>query len=145
MLWATHKRHKQTEADLREEHQQQQEAFDQQREAFSQQLTEAQAALKEKTFEDLLKEVKTLYDKADPSREGILEAFNKAYPDVYEKLKFTYPDLSEQERDLLVLNFLKFRIKEEAEILELSQNTVMKYRSDLIKKVGKSPVFDLLG
>ena len=95
--------------------------------------------------EDLLKEVKTLYDKADPSREGILEAFNKAYPDVYEKLKSTYPDLSEQERDLLVLNFLKFRIKEEAEILELSQNTVMKYRSDLIKKVGKSPVSDLLG
>ena len=145
VLWATHKRHKRTEADLREEHQQQQKAFDQQREAFSQQLTEAQAALKEKTFEDLLKEVKTLYDKADPSREGILEAFNKAYPDVYEKLKSTYPDLSEQERDLLVLNFLKFRIKEEAEILELSQNTVMKYRSDLIKKVGKSPVSDLLG
>ena len=145
VLWSTHKRHKKAEADLREEHQQQREAFDQQREAFSQQLTEAQAALKEKTFEDLLKEVKTLYDKADPSREGILEAFNKAYPDVYEKLKSTYPDLSEQERDLLVLNFLKFRIKEEAEILELSQNTVMKYRSDLNKKVGKSPVSDLLG
>jgi hypothetical protein len=145
VLWATHKRHKRTEADLREEHQQQQEAFDQQREAFNQQLSEAQTALKEKTFEDLPKEVKPLYDKGDHTREGILEAFNKTYPDVYEKLKSTYPNLSEQERDLLVLNILKFRIKEEAEILGLSENTVMKYRSDLNKKVGKSPVFDLLG
>ena len=145
VLWAAHKRHKQTEADLREEHQQQQKAFDQQREAFNQQLSEAQTALKEKTFDDLLKEVKTLYDKGGHPREGILEAFNKTYPDVYEKLKSTYPNLSEQERDLLVLNILKFRIKEEAEILDLSENTVMKYRSDLNKKVGKSPVFDLLG
>jgi hypothetical protein len=145
LLMLIHKRHKQAEANLREEHQQQRETFDQQREAFSQQLTEAQAALKEKTFEDLLKEVKTLYDKGGHPREGILEAFNKTYPDVYEKLKSTYPNLSEQERDLLVLNILKFRIKEEAEILGLSENTVMKYRSDLNKKVGKSPVFDLLG
>lgn len=144
LLMLIHKRHKQAEANLREEHQQQRETFDQQREAFSQQLTEAQAALKEKTFEDLLKEVKPLYGKGGHPREGILEAFNKTYPDVYEKLKSTHPDLTEQERDLLVLNFLKFRIKEEAEILELSQNTVMKYRSDLIKKVGKSPVSDLL-
>jgi hypothetical protein len=144
LLMLIHKRHKQAEANLREEHQQQRETFDQQREAFSQQLTEAQTALKEKTFEDLLKEVKPLYGKGGHPREGILEAFNKTYPDVYEKLKSTHPDLTEQERDLLVLNFLKFRIKEEAEILELSQNTVMKYRSDLIKKVGKSPVSDLL-
>jgi type II secretory pathway pseudopilin PulG len=145
VLLVTRKRHKQAEANLREAHQRQREAFDQQREAFSQQLTEAQAALKEKTFEDLVKETKALYDKGGRPRKGILEAFNKAYPDVYEKLKSTYPDLTEQERDLLVLNFLRFRIKEEAEILELSQNTVTKYRSDLIKKVGKNPVSDLWG
>ena len=145
VLLVARKRHKQTEANLREAHQRQREAFDQQREAFSQQLTEAQAALKEKTFEDLVKETKALYDKGGHPRKGILEAFNKAYPDVYEKLKSTYPDLTEQERDLLVFNFLRFRIKEEAEILELSQNTVTKYRPDLIKKVGKNPVSDLLG
>ena len=46
LLMLIHKRHKQAEANLREEHQQQRETFDQQREAFSQQLTEAQAALK---------------------------------------------------------------------------------------------------
>jgi len=145
VLLVTRKCHKQAEANLREAHQRQREAFDQQREAFSQQLNEAQAALKEKTFEDLVKETKALYDKGGHPHKGILEAFNKAYPDVYEKLKSTYPDLTEQERDLLVFNFLRFRIKEEAEILELSQNTVTKYRSDLIKKVGKNPVSDLLG
>ena len=122
-----------------------QEAHQQQRKAFNQQLSEAQTALKQKTFEDLKKQAKSLYDKGDQPRKSILDAFNKAYPEAYDRLKSTYPDLTEQERDLLVLNFLQFRIKEEAGILDLSENTVMKYRSDLIKKVGKSPVSDLLG
>ena len=122
-----------------------QEAHQQQREAISQQLSEAQTALKQKTFEDLKKQAQLLYDKGGHPRQSILEAFNKTYPEAYDRLKSTYPDLTDQERDLLVLNFLQFRIKEEAEILGLSQNTVMKYRSDLIKKVGKSPVSDLLG
>ena len=122
-----------------------QKAHQQQREAINQQLSEAQTALKKKTFDELKKQVKLLYDKGGHPRQSILDAFNKAYPEAYGKLKTIYPDLTEQERDLLVLNFLQFRIKEEAEILDLSQNTVMKYRSDLIKKVGKSPVSDLLG
>ena len=122
-----------------------QKAHQQQREAINQQLSEAQTALKKKTFDELKKQVKLLYDKGGHPRQSILDAFNKAYPEAYGKLKATYPDLTEQERDLLVLNFLQFRIKEEAEILDLSQNTVMKYRSDLIKKVGKSPVSDLIG
>ena len=121
-----------------------QEAHQQQREAFNQQLNEAQTALKQKTFDELKKQAKSLYDKGGHPRKSILDAFNKAYPEAYGKLKTTYPDLTDQERDLLVLNFLQFRIKEEAEILDLSQNTVMKYRSDLIKKVGKSPISDLL-
>ena len=114
-------------------------------ERTSQQLNEAQTALKQKTFDNLKKQAKLLYDKGGHPRKSILDAFNKAYPEAYGKLKTTYPDLTDQECDLLVLNFLQFRIKEEAEILDLSQNTVMKYRSDLIKKVGKSPVSDLLG
>lgn len=122
-----------------------QEAHQQQRKTFNQQLSEAQTALKQKTFEDLKKQAKSLYDKGDQPRKSILDAFNKAYPEAYDRLKSTYPDMTEQERDLLVLNFLQFRIKEEAGILDLSENTVMKYRSDLIKKVGKSPVSDLLG
>ena len=139
-----HKRHKQTEADLREERQQQREVFDQQRETFNQQLNEAQTALKQKTVDELKKQAKLLYDKGGHPRQSILDAFNEVYPDMYEKLKATYPDLTEQERDLLVLNFLHFRIKEEADLLGLSDNTIAKYRSDLLKKVGKSPVSDLL-
>lgn len=87
-----------------------------------------------------LNQIIAMYNHAVP-----LDAFNAAYPHAYERLKATYPDLSEQECDLLVLNFLNFRIKEEAEILDLSQNTVMKYRSNLLKKVGKDPIAGLVG
>ena len=133
----SHQRHKKAEAFLIEEQQQQ-------REAYHQQLDAAQTAREKQTFEDLQKQAREILSRGN-QRKRILEAFNEAYPHVYERLKATYPDLTEQECDLLVLNFLEFRIKEEAEILELSQNTVMKYRSNLIKKVGKDPIAGLLG
>ena len=131
-----HKRHKKAEATLLEEQQQQREAYDQQ-------LNAAQTAIEKQTFENLQKQAKEILSRGN-QRKRILEAFNSVYPHAYERLKSTYPDLTEQECDLLVLNFLEFRIKEEAEILELSQNTVMKYRSNLIKKVGKEPFLVLL-
>ena len=137
VLLINHKRHKKAEASLLEKQQQQREDFDRQ-------LDAAQSAIKEKTQEDLLKQTHEIYSRGNP-RKRILDAFNAAYPLAYHRLKATYPDLTEQECDLLVLNFLEFRIKEEAEILELSQNTVMKYRSNLIKKVGKDPITGLLG
>ena len=138
LLITLQKRHKKAEANLLEKHQQE-------REAFSQQLNEAHVALEKKKLEDLVMQVTYIYGKGDQPRKRIIEAFNKAYPEAYMKLKSTYPDLTEKECDLLVLNFFRFRIKEEAEILELSENTVEKYRSRLIKKVGKSPVSDLVG
>ena len=137
IIFISHKRHKKAEAFLLEEQQQQREAFDRQ-------LDAAQNAIEKQTFENLQKQAKEILSRGN-QRKRILEAFNEAYPHVYERLKSTYPDLTEQECDLLVLNFLEFRIKEEAEILELSQNTVMKYRSNLIKKVGKEPITGLLG
>ena len=132
-----HKRHKEAEASLLEKQQQQREAYDRQ-------LDAAQSAIEKQTFDHLQKQAKEILSRGN-QRKRILEAFNATYPHAYERLKTTYPDLSEQECDLLVLNFLEFRIKEEAEILELSQNTVMKYRSNLLKKVGKDPVVELLG
>lgn len=132
-----YKRHKKAEATLLEEQQQQREAYDRQ-------LDAAQSAIEKQTFENLQKQAKEILSRGN-QRKRILEAFNSVYPHAYERLKSTYPDLTEQECDLLVLNFLEFRIKEEAEILELSQNTVMKYRSNLIKKVGKDPLSELLG
>ena len=144
VIFISHKRHKKTEASLLEEQQQQREAFDRQRHNYHQQLDAAQLAIEKQTFENLQKQAKEILSRGN-QRKRILEAFNTTYPHAYERLKATYPDLTEQECDLLVLNFLEFRIKEEAEILELSQNTVMKYRSNLIKKVGKDPVVGLLG
>ena len=137
VIFISHQRHKKAEATLLEKQQREREAFDRQ-------LDKAQNAIKEKTQEDLLKQTHEIFSHGNPRRR-ILDAFNAAYPHAYERLKATYPDLSEQECDLLVLNFLEFRIKEEAEILDLSQNTVMKYRSNLLKKVGKDPIAGLVG
>ena len=124
-------------------HDQERQAYDQERQAYDQQLDAAQSAIERQTFENLQRQAREVLSRGS-QRKRILEAFNATYPKAYERLKTTYPDLSEQEYDLLILNFLEFRIKEEAEILELSQNTVMKYRSNLLKKVGKDPVSAVL-
>ena len=136
IIFITYKRHKTAEAILVEEQQRERESYDRQ-------LNEAQSAIERQTFENLQRQAREVLSRGS-QRKRILEAFNATYPKAYERLKTTYPDLSEQEYDLLILNFLEFRIKEEAEILELSQNTVMKYRSNLIKKVGKDPIAQLL-
>lgn len=129
-------------AQERQAYDQEREAYDRERQAFDQQLNAAQTAIERQTFEDLQRQVREVLSRGS-QRKRILEAFNATYPKAYERLKTTYPDLSDQEYDLLILNFLEFRIKEEAEILELSQNTVMKYRSNLLKKVGKDPLIGL--
>ena len=128
---------------LRKANHKQRLVHDQERQAYDQQLNAAQTAIERQTFEDLQRQVREVLSRGS-QRKRILEAFNATYPKAYERLKTTYPDLSDQEYDLLILNFLEFRIKEEAEILELSQNTVMKYRSNLLKKVGKDPISGLL-
>ena len=74
-------------------------------------------------------------DDKDDKLKRILEAFDSAYPHALENLKNGHPDLSKTERNLVVLSLLGFRIKEEADLLGLSENTVAKYRSKLNKKV----------
>ena len=127
----------------RQAYDQEREAYDRERQAYDEQLNAAQTAIERQTFENLQKQTKEILSRGN-QRKRILEAFSAVYPHAYERLKSTYPDLSDQEYDLLILNFLEFRIKEESEILELSQNTVMKYRSNLLKKVGKDPVARVL-
>ena len=65
----------------------------------------------------------------------ILEAVDDTYPKTMVKLGKAYPDLNETERNLAILTFLRFRAKEEGELLGLSENTVRKYRSTLYKKL----------
>lgn len=76
--------------------------------------------------------------------EKILKEIETAFPGMTEKAHLTYPELTDTERNILLLNFAQFRAKEEADILGLSENTVMKYRSKIRKKVGDTPFSELL-
>ena len=79
--------------------------------------------------------VADLYRAKVPNRlERIMDEFEAAYPGTLERVAAAYPELSETERQIAVLNFLHFRAKEEADLLGLSDNTVNKYRSNLRKK-----------
>jgi len=79
--------------------------------------------------------VADLYRAKVPNRlERIMDEFEAAYPGAMERVAAAYPELSETERQIAVLNFLHFRAKEEADLLDLSENTVNKYRSNLRKK-----------
>jgi len=57
-----------------------------------------------------------------------------------ERLKAACPNLNETERRIIVLSFLQFRVKEEADLLGLTENTAQKYRSNIKKKVGFDPI-----
>jgi DNA-binding NarL/FixJ family response regulator len=73
-----------------------------------------------------------------------MEAFEAAYPQGIGKMKSAYPDLNKTETHLVVLSFLGFRIKEEADLLGLSENTVAKYRSNLKNKADFDPISALV-
>jgi len=89
----------------------------------------------------LQQQVVAIYQTGQKDRlQRIMEAFEAAYPQGVEKMESAYPDLNKTERNLVVLSFLGFRIKEEADILDLSENTVAKYRSKLKNKAD----FDLI-
>lgn len=119
---------------------------DAQREEADRQIVEAHDALKEKSMQVLVEKSKALYaSKPRTAWEEILAEFHMAYPDLLPQLEKTYPDLTEGERNVALLSFLGFHIKEEAVLLHLSENTVMKYRSNLKKKVGFDPVLALMG
>ena len=86
--------------------------------------------------EMLQQQVMAIYQTGQKDRlQRIMEAFETVYPNALEKMKLAYPDLNKTELNLVFLSFFQFRIKEEADLLGLSENTVMKYRSKLNKKV----------
>jgi len=119
---------------------------DMQREEADRQIVEVHDALKEKSLQVLVEKSKALYAaKPRTAWREILTEFHATYPDILPQLEKTYPDLTEGERNVALLSFLGFRIKEEAVLLHLSENTVMKYRSNLKKKVGFDPILALMG
>ena len=92
-------------------------------------------ALKDKDFEALNLRVKSVYDdKLGNKMERITKVFVAAYPDALAKLKAAYPDLNQTELDVCVLSMFPFRTKEIADILDLRENTVSKYRTAIRKK-----------
>jgi len=89
--------------------------------------------------------VADLYRAKVPNRlERIMDEFEAAYPKVMERLAATHPELNEAERQIAVLNFLRFRAKEEAELTGFAENTILKYRSNLNKKASSDPISALI-
>lgn len=90
--------------------------------------------------------VNDLYrSKVSNRMERIMAEFEAAYPLAMERLTATYPDLNKTETYLVVLSFLQFRAKEEADLLGLSENTVMRYRSNLRKKTANASFSEVFG
>ena len=106
-----------------------------QQEELGKQLEAVQDALKVKEKDALFTKVNAIYqDKLGNKAKRIFEAFKEAHPDAVSKLKASYPDLTDTEVDICVLSHFAFRVKEIADILELRENTVAKYRSNIKKK-----------
>jgi len=97
------------------------------------------------TLQTLRQRVMAIYKTGKGDRlERILAEFAAAYPQGITKLQTAHPDLTESERNIVILSFLGFRTKEEAEILHLSLNTVEKYRTNIKKKTHNNPISNLI-
>ena len=104
-------------------------------EAIQRDLQAAHGALEAQANEALRMKAQAIYDdKRNNTFNRILEVFNEAYPDALTKLKAAHPDLNDTELDVCVLSYFPFRMKEIADILDLRENTVSKYRTAIKKK-----------
>ena len=93
------------------------------------------------TKDALEKRTMGIYLSRDDNRlQRIFSDFESVYPHAVEKLEARHSELTEQERNVVVLSFLRFRAKEMAELLGLTEGTVQKYRSNIRKKVGNDPI-----
>ena len=99
------------------------------------QLQEVHSALKTKEIETLLAKARGIYDdKRSNTCKRLMDLFGTAYPEALVKLKATYPQLNDTEITVAVLAFLSFIVKETADIMDLRENTVAKYRTNIKKK-----------
>ena len=89
------------------------------------------------TREVLQQRAMTIYQSSGENRlKQIMAEFEAVYPQALTELATAHPELSETERHIAVLNFLRFRSKEEAELMGFTEYTALKYRSNLKKKAG---------
>lgn len=96
--------------------------------------------IKNSQRQTLIQSVNTIYKSKRSDRlQQIVKQFESVYPDAFKELKAAYPDLTDTEQKIVLLSFLGFRIKEEADLLGLSENTIRQYRSNANKKAGSDP------
>lgn len=95
--------------------------------------------------ETLVQSANTLYKSKRSDRlQQIIKQFSNTYPIALNELSANYPELNDTEQKIVVLSFLGFRIKEEADLLGLSENTVRQYRSNANKKAGTDPLSNIV-
>ena len=119
----------------------------------SKKLLKKQQAMTQRELDEAVQQARSLlpqrvndlyHSKVSNRMERIMAEFEIAYPKVLDQLAEVYPDLNETERQIAVLNFLRFRSKEEADLLGFAENTILKYRSNLNKKAGSEPISALI-
>ena len=98
-----------------------------------------------KSESKLKQKVNALFLKEKDKLQRILAEFDGAYPKTYERMMAAYPDLSGQEYELCVLGYFDFRAKEIAQLMDLQEGTVYRYRSTIRKKTGADDLEALMG
>ena len=102
--------------------------------------------IKKEQNENLLRRVLVIYaDHQKNARQRIMNEFKATYPQVHDNMMTTYPDLTEQEYELCVLSHLPFRSKEIAQLFDVQENTIYRYRTVIRKKVGTDDLGALVG
>ena len=87
------------------------------------------------TKEVLQQRAMALYHSREKDKlQRILAEFDGTYPKTRERMMAAYPDLSLQEYELCVLGYFDFRAKEIAQLMDLQEGTVYRYRSTIRKK-----------
>ena len=152
--WWMAKRRKEHEAETQTWHEEKQQLQTQVDDALQQLQTVDDALQQLQTQADdalqqaramLPQRVADLYRAKVPNRlERIMDEFEAAYPGAMERVAAAYPNLTKTDAQLFVLSFLQFRAKEEADLLGLSQNTVLQYRSNLRKKTENASISSFL-
>lgn len=101
--------------------------------------------IKNSQRETLIQGVAAIYKSQHNDRlTRILKQFENSYPDAWDILKTSHPNLNETELQIIILSFLGFRVKEQANLMGLRETTVMQYRYNIKKKANSDQISDLI-
>ena len=69
-------------------------------------------------------------------QDAVFNIFHETYPGYNEKIRIMYPDLNETELKVCILSFLPLSVIEISELMNQSEFTVAKARTNIRKKIG---------